>query len=209
MNATNSAHTLKSIGIGKIFLKLLWLRLGLSIASTVFSLVRGQAEPFDISIAVLIYKLLLNILEITVLTSVVLFFIWLYRIHVDLKYLFDSYPVTPGGAIAKFLIPIYNIWGVANVLSTFANKFKLEGADLNSLGKKVSYLIIPLYVLTFSSNAIGRLMPIEITNNPNSASLPFLYLLSGAVNAGLVYVLILVTQAMQKAVAQKAKRAVA
>lgn len=208
MDDYSSTYTLKSAGIGKVLLQIFWVRLGFSIASGLFSLLEVTAKPVYQLIAVL-DGLVSIVTVIIVLVSLIVFFIWLHRIHADLKNLFNSYPVTPAGAVAKFLIPIYNIWGIFNVLSTFADRFKPEGGDLTSLGEKVRSAIGLLYALTFGSNTIARFVFNEIRKNPDSASLPFWYLLSGAVDVGLVYVLILVTQAMQKAVAQKAKRAVA
>ncbi len=100
MNNFNTASSLKSAGVGRLL-----VLLGFGIASTLLSLLQVIAKP--------LYQLLgsldslVSIVSLFIsLTSMIVFLIWLYRFHADLKNLFKEYPITPGGAIARFLIPI-------------------------------------------------------------------------------------------------------
>ncbi len=203
-----NGYTLKSAGVGKLLLQIFWVRLGFTVVSGLFSLLEIVAKPVYQSIAVL-EGLVSLVSVIIVLVSIIILFVWLHRIHADLKNLFESYPVTPGGAVAKFLIPIYSLWGIANVLSTFADNLKPEGGDLTSLSEDVRSSIAPLYALTFISNGLGRMVFNEAVKNPESNTIAFWSLASNAADIGLVYVLILIVRAMQKAVTRKAKRALA
>jgi hypothetical protein len=134
--------------------------------------------------------------------------IWLYRLHADLRDIFKEYPITPGGAIARFLIPIYSLWGIANTLSTFADRFKGEGEDLTRLSEQVRSLIGPLYGFMIGSNLLNRLAFTEVVKNPEDKFLPFWFLFSCILDLGLTAILLQLAKTMQTAITQKAKSAI-
>ena len=207
MNNFNAA-SLKSASVGKLLLRLLWVRLGFAGVAVLFSLLDVIAKPIYQLVAgidglISIVALIINII------SVILFLIWLHRLHADLKNLFQEYPITPGGAVARFLIPVYNIWGMANVLSTFADKFRPEGGDLTSFSEEVRASIGLLYGFTIVSQALTRFLLKESFNNPQNESLTVWYLLSTALDLGIAFVLLQLTKNMGTAVIQKSKRVIA
>ncbi|MBC1238188.1 MULTISPECIES: DUF4328 domain-containing protein [Nostoc] len=207
MNNLNDAESLKSAGVGRLLVRLLWVLLGVGLVSTLFSLLQVIAQPLYQLLAFLdglvsIISLILGV------TSVIVFLIWLHRLHADLKNLFQEYPISPGGAIARFLIPIYSLWGIANTLSTFADRFKGEGGDLTSLSEKVRSLIAPLYGLMIGSNTVGRIAFTEAAKNPNDKFLPVWFLLSCILDVGLTAILLQLAKTMRTAITQKAKRAI-
>jgi hypothetical protein len=138
----------------------------------------------------------------------ILMCVWFYRIHLDLKNLFDDYAITPLGSLAKFLIPVYNILGIAKVFNTFADRFEPESGDLSKFGKDVRLLIVPFYACIFGSKIIDTFISPEYITNPENPSLPFLFLFSDILYIGLSFVFLSLTKAMQSAVNQKAKRAI-
>ncbi|NJR15158.1 MAG: hypothetical protein HC785_05260 [Calothrix sp. CSU_2_0] len=207
MSNLNSTPNLRSLGIGKVLTQLLQIRLGIAIASAFFSLIELIAKPLY-QIVAPIDELLSLVSIFIALGSVIIFCVWLYRIHLDFKNLFGDYAITPGGSIARFLIPFYNIWGIANIFNTFADKFEPEGGDLNKFGKDVRSLIAPFYGCLFGSNAINRVAIQESFKNPNNPSLPLMFFISAILDIGLSFVFLSFTKAMQSAVNQKAKRTV-
>ncbi len=207
MNNLNDAESLKSAGVGRLLVRLLWVVLGVGLVSTLFSLLQVIAQPLYQLLAFLdglvsIISLILGV------TSVIVFLIWLHRLHADLKNLFQEYPISPRGAIARFLIPIYSLWGIANTLSTFADRFKGEGGDLTSLSEKVRSLIAPLYGLMIGSNAVGRIAFTQAAKNPDDKFLPVWFLLSCILDVGLTAILLQLAKTMRTAITQKAKRAI-
>jgi hypothetical protein len=207
MNNLNDAESLKSAGVGRLLVRLLSVVLGVGLVSTLFSLLQVIAQPLYQLLAFL--DGLISIISLILgVTSVIVFLIWLHRLHADLKNLFQEYPISPGGAIARFLIPIYSLWGIANTLSTFADRFKGEGGDLTSLSEKVRSLIAPLYGLMIGSNTVGRIAFTEAAKNPNDKFLPVWFLLSCILDVGLTAILLQLAKTMRTAITQKAKRAI-
>ncbi|MFN6515984.1 MAG: DUF4328 domain-containing protein [Nostoc sp. CreGUA01] len=207
MNNLNDAESLKSAGVGRLLVRILWVVLGIGLLSTLFSLLQVIAQPVYQLLALLdgmvsIISLILGV------TSVIVFLVWLHRLHADLKNLFHEYPISPGGAIARFIIPLYSLWGIANTLSTFADRFKGEGGDLTSLSEKVRSLIAPLYGLMIGSNAVGRIAFTQAAKNPEDKFLPVWFLLSCILDVGLTAILLQLAKTMQTAITQKAKRAI-
>lgn len=203
MNNFNAAISLKSAGVGRLLVRLLWVLLGFGIASTLLSLLQVIAQPLYQLLASL-DALISIVTSLFNLTSIIVFLIWLYRLHADLRNLFKEYPITPGGAIARFLIPIYSLWGIANTLSTFADRFKVEGDDFTRLSEQVRSLITPLYVFMMGSNFVNRIA----AKNPQDKFLAFWFLLSCILDLGFTAVLLQLAKTMQTAITQKAKRAI-
>ncbi|MBN3872748.1 MAG: DUF4328 domain-containing protein [Nostoc sp. JL33] len=207
MNNFNAASSLKSAGVGRLLVRLLWVLLGFGIASTLLSLLQVIAQPLYQLLASL--DALISIVTLLFsLTSIIVFMIWLYRLHADLRNLFKEYPITPGGAIARFLIPIYSLWGIANTLSTFADRFKVEGDDFTRLSEQVRSLISPLYGFMIGSNVLNRIAFQEAAKNPQDKFLPFWFLFSCILGLGITAILLQLAKTMQTAITQKAKRAI-
>jgi hypothetical protein len=207
MNNFNSLPNIRSVGLAKASIQTLKIRLGMAIASTIFSLIELISKTLYKNF-VLINGFISFVSFFVDIVTLIIFFVWLYRIHVDLQNLFDDYSITPVGSIARFLIPFYHIWGIANTFNTFANKFEPEGGDLSQFGKTVRLLIIPFYCCIFGSNEISHFTVPEFIANPENPSLPMMFFISAILDVGWSFVLLSITKAMQSAVNQKAKRAV-
>ncbi|MDZ8188923.1 MAG: DUF4328 domain-containing protein [Nostoc sp. ChiSLP02] len=207
MTSLNDAESMKSVGVGKLLVRLLWVVLGIGLVSTVFSLLDVVAQPLYRLLA-LLDGMVSIVAFIVSLVSGVVFLIWLHRLHADLKNLFHEYPITPGGAIARFIIPIYSLWGIANTLSTFADRFKGEGGDLTSLSEKVRGLIAPLYTFMIGSNFVNRIAMRQAAKNPEDRFVPIYFLLSCILDVCLTVILLQLAKTMRTAITQKAKRAI-
>ena len=81
------------------------------------------------------------------LVTALIFLIWMYQVHSDLPEIFGSYPISPGGALARLAIPLYNIWGIWNVFITLASEFKND-QQLSSFGKPIRTLTVWLYLVS-------------------------------------------------------------
>jgi hypothetical protein len=46
------------------------------------------------------------------LAAVIAFCVWIYFFHADCQRLFPDFPLTPGRALARFIVPGYNLWGM-------------------------------------------------------------------------------------------------
>jgi hypothetical protein len=205
MSSFNSLPVLRSVGVGEVLTQTLQIRLGIAIAFTFFSLIELIAKPLSQIIAPI--NELISLVSIFVdPCSLIFFCVWLYRIHLDLNNLFDGYSITPGGSIARFLIPLYNIWGIANMYNTFADKFEHEGGDLSEFSKNIRSSILPLYSFMIASSVISRFIFPEFITNPENPSLPLIFFISAILDVALIFILLSLTRAMQSVVDRKAKR---
>ena len=79
--------------------------------------------------------------------TALVFLIWMYQVHSDLPEILGSYPISPGGALARLAIPLYNIWGIWNVFTTLASEFETD-QQLSSLSKPIRTMTAWLYLAT-------------------------------------------------------------
>lgn len=203
MNNFDAATPLKSQGVSRLLMQFLWANLSLAIISLIFSLVKVIAPTISEALQGL-QEILLFVALFIGLVALVLWLVWLYRLHVDLKVLFKDYPITPGGAIARFLIPIYSFWGIWNTLSTFGNTFKQEGGEFTQWAEQLDPLIGGFYALTIGSNILNREM--SRMQRQNSEIEPFWFLVSDVVSVFLSFVVLQMVKVMKSAIAEKARQ---
>ena len=122
----------------------------------------------------------------------VVYLFWIYKVHEDLKNLDAYYPITPLGAIARILIPIYNLYGLWNVFSTMSTYFKEHDKTFN-LGKKLGLFIPIYYILFLGTEVINRNIIAERVLNIH------IYLLSFVLDLALLVMYFLMTKNILKA----------
>ncbi len=70
----------------------------------------------------------------------------MYRVHRDLDKLYPGYKISPGQAIARLLIPIYNFWGFWSVFATLSDKLRQEAGKVREQGSTLYTLLIAQYL---------------------------------------------------------------
>lgn len=96
--------------------------------------------------------------------TIALFLIWLHRLHASLGRVFNQYPISPWGAVARFAIPFYSLWGIGNTLTTLANQFKSGGGELIRWGASLKWWIPWFYVSLITSNVLSRIYWEQVRN---------------------------------------------
>ncbi|MGF2614722.1 hypothetical protein FZC84_17730 [Rossellomorea vietnamensis] len=135
---------------GRVLKGFLWVDIGLTVLLMINLLVIGFTEPGE---AFLNYDLIVSLaLAIIVIIYTIIYLVWLYRVHNYLQYVDSSYPITPGGALARVMIPIYNLYGIWNVYSTMAKHFKKK-PSIREIGVRLARYV-PVYYLLFLTTAI-------------------------------------------------------
>ncbi|WP_134687398.1 DUF4328 domain-containing protein [Brevibacillus migulae] len=151
--------TAKSIGIGKFLFIFLCVGIVLSFLLALCSLAYAidpewfldYVETVEIGISILSIFLLI--------VTFALFFIWIFRVHRDFKQISDSYPVTPWGALARILIPIYNLVGLWTIYRDMAHfLIARESKELRSQGWKLKSMIPYYYFPIFVQNILNRII---------------------------------------------------
>ena len=150
---------LKSKEVGQKLITILWIELSLSGLFLVFSLLE-VGVPSIYYVYFELIDVLLSLLGLLIyLISAILFFIWMYRLHFDLSNVFSDYPITPRGALARLIIPIYCIWGIWNTFATIADHFKNEvEPTIAHAGERLSSWLPFLYIAIFLSSIMFKIL---------------------------------------------------
>ncbi len=108
--------------------------------------------------------------------TIALFLVWLHRLHASLGKVFHQYPITPWGAVARFAIPFYSLWGIGNTLTTLANHFKLRGGELIRWGAALQGWIPWFYITLIASNVMSRIYWEQMRNSREEELSPWFFL---------------------------------
>jgi len=160
MSNPANATSLKSETPGMLLVVYLCLGLAVTSLSLLFSVIQMIAPDVYHSIEILV-----SIISLTELPmwgiAVILFLIWMYQVHKDLRVIFKTYSITPGGALAQLMIPFYNLWGIWNVFATFADKLKLQGGKLAEASSILRFLLPSLYAVSIAARIADRLLLVQ------------------------------------------------
>ncbi|THF81614.1 hypothetical protein [Cohnella fermenti] len=86
----------------------------------------------------------------------VLFLIWIYRVHMDLNRLFLAYPRTPGGSLAAMMIPFYNFYGIPSTFRIIGSITQDDSEEARVPGRWIFGLAAPLLFFQFGTNLLNR-----------------------------------------------------
>jgi len=99
----------------------------------------------------------------------VIYLIWIYRVHMDLKDLFPFYQRSPGMALACMMVPFFNFYGIPSTYSRIGNHLASLPAT-HKQGRIISGLAAPLIILFLVSSGLNRLITKSVTE-PSSTLL--------------------------------------
>lgn len=71
--------------------------------------------------------------------------VWIDHLHRSLAQLFGRYPISPRQSVLRFVVPLYQVWGIGNVLLTLASRFSQPG-NLKAAGRSIRRLTFWLYL---------------------------------------------------------------
>jgi ribosomal protein S27E len=155
--------TLTSEGLGSFVTILLWVGVVVSLvealgvlaafgtgegesALTKFGRFAQQSSPSNWTALTSGTQLLIGLVLLFGLVSLVIDLVWMYRVHRDLDKLYPGYKISPGQAVARLLIPVYNFWGIWSVFATLSGKLRQEVGKVREQGSTLYTLLIALYV---------------------------------------------------------------
>jgi hypothetical protein len=137
-----------SHGSGRWFRISLLASIGLMIAFAALSLGGPFLDPSTLDIIAGLLGLIA--LPFLVVLSIS-FLVWTYKVHCDLKAILGDYPISPGGAIARVLIPVYNLWGYWNLWKTAG-----EYLPVRPNGRAIEEVLPWFYGAFLLGRALGR-----------------------------------------------------
>lgn len=147
---------IRSKQIGNILVLFLKIGLVLTILSFIGSLLLTYAFDWysayisGLDDFIAIFNLVLWVL------TIILFFVWLYKVHKDVREMDPIHLVTPGWSVASFMIPLYNLYGMWNVFWKLSTFFINSGKDAEEGGHRLRRYMPWYYVVLLGSNALQR-----------------------------------------------------
>jgi hypothetical protein len=107
---------------------------------------------------------------------------WLYQYHRDLVGLFPGYPISPWGAVARAMIPIYHYWGFWNTWDTAQKVFDAAGRPRPRLSLRtalIMYYVVWLGLgLVKRSPAVREWLWLYVTNEVLDVAMSFAILVA-------------------------------
>lgn len=86
----------------------------------------------------------------------IIYFVWMYKVHVDMQFYNLNYPIKPSKSVWSFLIPFYNLYGAWNVNSNLANTFRQRNfSNSNKIANRIMALLPLAYIFTFGDRFLG------------------------------------------------------
>lgn len=147
---------IQSKQVGNILVLFLKIGLVLTILSFIGSLLLAYASDWynayvsGVDDFISIFNVVLWIL------TGILFFVWLYKVHKDVREMEPIHPVTPGWSVASFMIPLYNLYGIWNVFWKLSTFFINSGKDAGEGGHRLRRYMPWYYVIFFGNNVLQR-----------------------------------------------------
>jgi hypothetical protein len=93
---------------------------------------------------------------LNILTGVI-YVIWIFKVHKDLKEIDTAYPVSPWGAMFRIWIPFYSVfYGLWNIYSSMYRYF-MKQDDTVSLGVRLIRYVPFYYALFIITNTLNRI----------------------------------------------------
>lgn len=105
---------------GKYLFVFLIVGLASSTVSFLLSLVEAWDEEFYLDFILTIDILVGVFTMISAVITTILFLGWIFLVHKEYNEISPNYPITPGGALCRILIPFYNIFGLWTVYSNMS-----------------------------------------------------------------------------------------
>jgi hypothetical protein len=169
---------LKSEMLSAIMKIMLWALIALSGLDLIATLVYAMDLNFYLDY-IYSFNSFINIVSFVLYyLIVVLYLIWIYRVHIDLNHLFDRYPRSPGMSIAYMIIPFYNLYGLPSTYLRIGEYYE-ESVSAKRQGLRISGLAVPLIICFMTTGILNR----YIANADGDAS-AILFIVTGVFELG-------------------------
>lgn len=132
--------------------------------------------------------------------------IWLHRLHAQLKVLFKNYPISPWGAIVRYIIPFYSLWGIWNLFSTLAQKLKSQTGELVRWGSSLKRWLPWLYISLIASALLQILYMFQSRSMYRTVIYVVVFVMNNIMNLVLTIVWLQIVILITKAIVHKTQK---
>jgi len=147
--------------LGRVLLGVFRFEIGLAVASAVFfllyPLVTGELRFTLVDGLILCCQVAWSL---STLVIIVLWPVWIFKLHRDLSFRFEGYPIKPWHTIPWFLVPWYSVWGMLKLSKVLTDHLlaeedeKFERQSYHAIDPRYQAWVV-LYIL-FSGKDIKR-----------------------------------------------------
>ncbi|MUK88262.1 hypothetical protein GMD78_07645 [Ornithinibacillus sp. L9] len=168
----------------------LFLTLGMVLSSILVVTTFFYAYFYEVFLSISIIDQAVTIINVIIwIITIILYLVWIYKVHKDLRNLNATYPIKPSGALARILIPVYNLYGLWNIFSTMVDFLKGNTSTAKH-AKRIGLLIPFYYILFFVTDLLNRLIGAELIFNDH------VLFLSYVLDAVLMVVFLMMTKSI-------------
>lgn len=186
---------LRSKGVFKLLRWMLLILLGL--LTILANLLLFQAL-FNKQIQLeLLYSSIASLIVLGNITTIIVALVWLFQVHKDLQTIYPNYPITPAGALRRFLIPFYSLVGIWETVSKIGNHFQLESKTQAS-GNTIQTGVVWLYITSVLSYTLNSLSSANLKLEDDST--PVYLLITTLADFSLMFVRFIIAQAINNGI---------
>lgn len=149
---------MKSAMMSNLFQMLLWVLVGFGALELLGMIVYAIDLEFFSDYLYTGYGIIEIMTIVLYYIVIVLYLVWIYRVHMDLRQFFPDFPRSPGGAIAATLIPFYSIYGVPSTYFKIGDHFLQARSILFKEARWVRGLALPLILAITAANILQRVI---------------------------------------------------
>jgi len=92
-----------------------------------------------------IYGFILLLIRYLYIIVIVVYLIWIYRVHMDMQSRFPMFDRSPGMSLVFNMVPLFNLYGVPAVYIAIGNQFATH-PQLRDKGRFIRALALPLLI---------------------------------------------------------------
>jgi hypothetical protein len=145
---------LRSELTGNILRFVIYIFLSILLARVLFSFVVIMSPSTHLPVS---FRKVVDTLNVAYLMFValvpIMYIIWMYKLHNDMRAMNDGYPVSAGTALLHLLIPLFNLYGIAKVHYTLAKNLG-KNSLTSHLQKPIVRCLILWYIFHFLTSFI-------------------------------------------------------
>ncbi|QGQ99364.1 hypothetical protein EHS13_33135 [Paenibacillus psychroresistens] len=161
---------LKSEMVSSILRIMLWALVTLTTLNLLATIIYAVDTSFYMDSIYSINSFINSLSTVLYILIIVIYLIWIYRVHMDLVVIFPSYPRSSGSALACSMIPIYSFYGLPSTYLMIGEHFQNENTGAQKQGRWISGLAVPMIISLILINLLNRL----VTNSDGDANVSLL-----------------------------------
>lgn len=148
---------LKSEMVSNILKIMLCVLVALNVLNLIGTLIYSMNVSFYMDYAYSINGFI-NLMSVSLYyIIIIIYLIWIYRVHMDLNNRFARYPRSPGMSIICMILPFFSFYGLPSTFSIIGKYYLQAIAGVEKQGRWVRRLAVPLIICIIAVWILNKL----------------------------------------------------